>query len=145
MRTTLNIGFFFIAALQQSEAVKALVGDRLFYTMRTSTAESEDKVPYIIVVTGKAASRSSVKDEWTDELRSGVVSVLCVANDGYELGRLIAAAHNAIVEANKTSAIYDAHPEWDFPHLNITPGASEVEGDPTKPCLMRELFYECRI
>lgn len=145
MESTLNIDLFFFAALQQSDAIREMVGKRIFDTYRSSAAEKEDKIPYLIVTTGEAQADPDTKDDFTATLTRGVVTVLCVAADTNKLARLQSEVLRAIEEANETNDIYDEHEEWDFPHLHIEPHPGEKLADPDKPCLFREIQFLCEV
>lgn len=145
MDSILNIDLFFFAAIKQNTELMKMIGYRLFDTMRSSTAEDEDKLPYIIVVSDKSNASTSTKDSNTDLPDRGLIRVLCVAENTERLAKLTSLTTKAIVDANATRAIYDAHPDWDFSRLHISIEPDEKVGDPTKPCLFRELLCYCEI
>lgn len=145
MESTLNIDLFFFAALQQSEAVREMVKDRIFDTYRSTTAENEDKLPYLIITTGEAQADPDTKDDFVATVARGMVSVLVCAKDTKQFARLQSLVLQAVETANETDDIYDDHEEWDFPHLHIEPRPLDKMADPEKPCLFREIQFLCEI
>lgn len=144
MKSSINTDLFFFAALQNSSAVRELVDKRIFHTFRDSTAESQDKIPYIIVTADEVSSTASTKDDIIAPLDTAVCSVLCVAKDPYQLAELTTSVLHA-VEAAFSTRIWEDHEDWDFEIEGISPYASGIEADPDRPCLFRWLHFRCEI
>lgn len=143
IQSSLNIVLFFFAALAQSEEVKRIVKNRIFDDHRDSTAEKEDKMPYIVVCSDEAQTTGrGTKDSYFQDLRKGGVSILCVAKDTKTLAELLSAVYAAIKVA-ADSDIYSKHPEWDFPRLYITPSADKGLPSEDKKAVYRWLYFDC--
>lgn len=144
MKSSLNIDLFFFAALNASEPLKGMVGKRIFHTFRDSTAEKEDKIPYLIVTADEAKSQYTTKDDGMAPLDSATCSVLCVAKNPNDLAELTTAVLEA-VDTAYNDQIWDEHEDWDFCIEGITPDADAIEADPDKPCLFRWMHFACEI
>lgn len=122
-----------------------MVGNRLFHTYRDSTAEMEDKIPFLIVSADEATCTGDTKDNFgMAEMDSSDCGVLCVARDADSLAELTTATLNAVRQAFD-DAIWEEHDDWDFEIYAITPSADGIEPDPDKPCLFRWMHFRCEI
>lgn len=144
MKSSLNIDLFFLSALQRDDTLMDQVGKRVFHTFRGSTAENQDKIPYLIVTADEANSQYSNKEYGMSQLDTATCSVLCVAKSPDDLAELTTAVLNAIDSAFDEE-IWDEHEDWDFSIDNITPSADAIEADPEKPCLFRWMHFLCEI
>lgn len=145
VKSSLNIDLFFFAALNASEPLKQMVGKRIFHTFRDSTAEKEDKIPYLIVTADEANSANMTKDDaGIDPLNTATCSVLCVAKTPDALAELTTEVLNAVNEAY-TNQIWEDHEDWNFEIYGISPQADVIEADPDKPCLFRWMHFQCEI
>lgn len=145
MKSSLNIDLFFFAALTESEDIRAKVGTRIFHTFRDSTAEQQDKIPYLIVTADEVSTTTDTKDDnGIPAMDSGTCSVLCVAKDPDQLAELTSSVLQAVGEAYEAE-IWTDHEDWNFGIYEITPRADAIEADPDKPCLFRWMHFQCEI
>lgn len=145
MKSSINTDLFFFAALQGSEKLREMVGNRIFHTYRDAKSNAEDKIPYVVVTADEAQSAMSSKDDGgIADLDTAVNSVLCVAKDPDSLAELTTEVVNAVDEAFRNE-IWEDHEDWGFEIYDIYPSADGIEPDWEKPCLFRWLHFRCEI
>lgn len=137
---SLRTADFFSRALTTSEAVTAIVADRIFLPARPTIDEQQDTIPYIIIEPGGVTNISRTKDDSVEgDEDTATVSILCVAESHDRLMDLCEAVRNRCIEAWETGADDPLTPvEWQFT-------ASEEVYDPVKPCNFITLTYQCTI
>lgn len=129
----LEADVYIYEALKAGGATEAYEG-RVFNTARDTESDSEDRIPYAIVMLNGMSNDSATKD---DEREGGEdeanVELLIVAKNREELARLTNEAREAIRE-NLSQEVED----YDM-------SASGVQYDWTKPCYFQSLRYVMRI
>lgn len=135
---SLRTADFFSRALIRSNAVTAIVADRIFLPARPTVDEKEDTIPYIIIEPGGVTNISRTKDDSVEgEEDTATVSILCVAESHDHLMDLCEAVRDRFIEAWEAGADDPLTPvEWQFM-------ASEEIYDPVKPCNFITLNYQC--
>lgn len=135
---SLRTADFFSRALTRSNAVTAIVGDRIFLPARPTVDENEDTIPYIIIMPGAVTNTGITKDDMPEgDEDTANVGILCVAESHDRLTDLCEAVREACVSLWRET-IGEAHTpvEWQF-------SATDEQYDPTKPCNYVTLNYQC--
>lgn len=149
MKSFANIDLFFFDALMRSDEIREMCGDRIFHSLRGSTAEKQDKIPYIIVVAGKATSDGDTMDDGVAQIDTAMCSILCVA-DGKNYAKAAEALANlttavtTAIESAYDDAIWNEHDDWDFSISSIKPDLDDPDQDTDKPVQFRWINYLCK-
>lgn len=138
----LNIDLFFAKALQESDALREMVQDRIFNSARDKEADDKDLVPYLIVTYDGGNSGISTKTERVAPLARADVSIICCAETREDLAKMTDLVEETIEDAFDRYNSFDEH-DWKFYICDADLEANGVEYDMMKPCYAQSLVYHC--
>lgn len=121
---------FFSALLGDEELVK-ITGGRIFDTARTSEAESEDRIPYIIITLDGVTADSPHKDIYYDAEETAIVSVMCCTQTREALSDIM----KRVLKTVKDYVLSESN------SLSLNYAAGKVMYDFTKPCYFQTMTF----
>ncbi len=134
---SLQTSKFIISALQEDEEIVRDTDGRIFYVGRDTSAEDEDKIPYIIVMPGGINSDGTKDEEEMED--TDQIGILVVAETGEALMDLAEAVRAAV------RGYWEETGGWqkgcDFNVTQMSFSASAVSLDAMRPCYFQTLNY----
>lgn len=135
---------FFWRALNGSEVVRTLTGDRIYNTADDSVENEEDtRVPYCIITNNGGLNESESKDfgcEGSEDIEN--IGIEIAATSREELAMIAKAVRKAVKEAAADFDDSDAE-ELEFWLEDYSVSWGEVMFDPFKPCFWQMISYHC--
>ena len=152
---SLQADLIFVRALQQSEAVTALVDDRIYMTAipRPEQSAANEPMPYAIVTFDGIQPQEQTKDDDYDcDYDNVQIGILLTAKTRPQLADLAQKVRKAIkdyfemLEATDPAELDEADAEM----LPLLPTSAQVSGgtvewDEDKPCYWLVLQYSCEV
>lgn len=135
---SLEIGKFFIKALNANSALVSAAGGRIFPVARTTEDEQLDKIPYIIMQPEGLTNEGQSKDDAEGDTDLCNVSLLVCSSSYQDLVTLTQSVRQTIHEAF-LNGISDV--TWSFAIDGYDFSADAVNYDPQKPCHWQTLRY----
>ena len=152
---SLQTDLIFIAALQQSEDVAAVLGDRIYPTAipRPDAEVQNEPVPYVIVTfEGIQPDEQTKDDDFDQEDETVQIGVTIVAETREKLANVSELVRRTIKEyfeklKGTDPADLDEYDQEMLPLLpySAKPSGGQITYDPDKPCSWMTLTYTCDV
>ena len=147
---SLQTDIIFITALQQSQAIASIVGDRIYDTAIPLPDEDAENVPvpYLIVTYDGMQNDAGTKDNLYEGSEDRVpIGIECVAETRPQLALLTKTVRD-VIKAQFIANIEAMEEGSEDDDLRLTPidyqlSASAVQYDGDKPCYWQVLNYAC--